>query len=277
MKIRYTPLDEAAEIIAERKSNEEIQCKLGQLTRGYEPGGAFNKLSSDIAGVYAEYVARSTVADIAFAKLAITGKLTPWWATYTKDIFTTVNAKKTDMLRPPLVLPKGQSTRSWIVESSVRQQPYGIGEFPTIYDGLTVSQFWDTLRRPVLSQYELESSAANTIDLSEAYEFWSMNIKGKKSDSYYPAIMGLYASRAVLFVDYDRFESFLPTAEQGYEETARTLGVEPVIVKFNPEKTEMDAIDGSGRLINQRQTDLSWVVAEGIFSLTALIENGDKS
>ncbi len=275
MKIRYTPPDEAAEIILERKTNESLQVQLTNLTGGNEPQGCFAIDYEFPPAVYAEYIARPTVADIAFAKESLAAGLTPWWATYEQDVFTTTNVKKTDMLRPPLSMSKGQDTRSWIVNVQDRQRRNtGIGACPTNINDYTVTEYWQALRRLVLPTVGLGAYLNNVVDLSESYARWSdSGGTDKKSRAYYPAIMGMYTARAVLFVDYDRFPDFLPIATAGYEAATDALGLEPVIVKYNPEQVEARSLDGNGRLIGQRQTDLTRFTTA---QLTCILEEGES-
>ena len=262
MKIRYTPLNEAAEIIQERKNNEEIQDKLIQLIGNSEPGGAYDLNQPEPVAVYAEYVARPTIADVDFARTALIGGLEPWWSTYTQDNFTTTNKKKVDMLRPPLVLPTGQQTRSWIVDAETRgKNNRGIGTYQTMYPALSVEEYWKRLRRLVLPRYVLGNYVENVTDVSQFYSEQANNrgVTGKsKAGAYYPSVMGMYAARAVLFVDFDKYPEFLPTAQAGYESAVQALGVEPVLVQFSSTNT-LPALCNDNRELESRQTDLTFL------------------
>ena len=282
MKIEYTPIDEVAETLLKRRSNKKLQAKFREFVGGVPLSGCFEKDYLIPPAVYAEYIARPTVADIEFAKQATEARLEPWWATYLSDTFTTTNPKKTDMFRPPLALPKGQSTRSWVVNQKDRNvqeslNTRGIGEFPTIYPDLTITQYWQKLREQVLPKYGF-TSIGNVVDMSDVYAEWQGDDPDTKkgSEKYYPKLMGLYACRAALFVDYDRFPSFKPIAEAGYEAATNTLGVEPIIVKYNPENIKYQALGqvldqeldqelgGSKRILDYRQTDLTWMSDEQV-------------
>lgn len=265
--IRYTPLDEVAETIQERRDNEALQAKLAQMLGDDIPAGPFAEDVDGLPAVYAEYLARLTVKDWLFARAALGCGLEPWWVTYERDTFTDVNKKKASMRRPKLAFAKGQQTKAWIVPEAERKGGE-MGATPTVFDEVeTVAEYWRRLRMLVISQNpDLLTVENNVYDISEWYWRQAASVQGiNKAPSYYPKLMGLYASRAVLFRDFGAANPvFRPIAEAGYRAAAEALGVEPVIVKFRPPRT---ALSGEGREISTDQTDLTFLNAEQIASL----------
>ena len=281
MKLRYTPIDEVQGILNERKNNEELQQKLRLITFDIEPGGPYECSDEEASLVFAEYVARPTNRDIDFALRAVKNGLSPTWATYRTDKFTTTNKKKVGMLRPPLAFPNGQNTRQWIVEAQDRQAPnIEIGNVKTRFNSrLTVSEYWQELRKLVLPRWGLDQSIDSVVDLSDAYRRWA-TMNGENGDSiakgYYGAIMGMYAGRTALYADFDSYPEFkTKVAQPAYEAVADITGFEPVIVKpaeVDPNLLEKD----NSRRLDVDQTDLTFLSSPEVSALqkTGCINGG---
>ena len=264
--IRYTPLDETAETVKERQANEALQAKLVESLGNKLPQGPFEAWDQLPSAVLAEYVARPTGRDLMFAQDAIEAGLVPWWLTYKQDRFTTTNAKKVGMLRPPLAMPKGQDTRRWIVPEESRGG--AIGDRPTIYASIdTVSDYWRYLRMSVMPTVGLAAAVDNVLDISAWYRLQAFRSGAADERSlasyYYPAIMGLYATRAALFLDFESYPEFKSSvAVPAFEAAATMLGADPVVVRWQPPK-KLLAQDKS-REINYDQTDLTWLGSEDV-------------
>ncbi len=261
--LKYTPLDEAAETIRERWQDETLQARLATFLGDEIPDGPFESSNS---AIFAEYIARPTGKDLCFAYDAIAAGLVPWWLTYTQDRFVTTNPKKVGMLRPQLAMPKGQNTRSWVVPAGSRSGRIGL--CPTIFEDMpTIVDFWDELRRFIMPRNGLGDRMGNVRDISHWYRNQAFRRGATNEQSlagyYYPAIMGLYATRAVLFSDFDKYPDFKASiAMPAFTAAAEALGVEPVVVQWQSPGT-VPALDGS-REINSDQTDLTWLSDEQV-------------
>lgn len=275
MKLQYTPLDEARDIIKTRQADEDLQERLTTLTYGLEPGQGYS-LGSEPALIYAEYVARPTVRDEVFALTALDANLRPVWATYRADTFTTTNKKKVSMWRPPLALPKGQNTRQWIVDRGEvgSQFSTGIGTVQTKYEGVqTVTDYWQQLRATVFladPNLPLGNYIDSVTDLSDTYREWA-TANGEQGNSiaagYYPAIMGMYATRAALYADFESYQAFKQSvAEPAYIRAAEILGVEPVIVRPEPVGLVQES-RVTGNPVGIDQTDLTFLEPEQVDAL----------
>lgn len=258
-KIIYTPIGEAAEIIAERRADEALQARLESLIGNSPLPDVFTREKS---AILAEYVARPTGTDLSFAEQAAQAGLQPGWLSYTGDIFTNANAKKVDMWRPRLALPKGQDMRSWIVAPAERTAK--IGEAPTVFDNnMNVAKYWAGLRKAEFSRYGISPLEDAVSDATTWYRQQAER-RGEVGSSiaagYYPAVMGVYATKAVLFCDFDKYPDFYPIALEAYTTAADTLGVNPVIVAFDG-STPRESADGR-RLLQASQTDLTWIAPD---------------
>lgn len=259
--IRYTPLDEAAEIIADRRNNEELQQKLAEYLGCLVPAGPFDLALPKPAAILAEHIAQPTARDAGFATTAMANRLAPWWLSYENDQFLSSNQKKVGALRPALALPnKNNLAKEWLVLPPDRPGP--IGSRPTVLNQLpTVSDYWRMMRQVVFPRLGLDNAINSVLDISDWYRVQARRFAESEAQKlavgYYPAILGLYATRAVLFSGGSnpqfRSQVFCPA----FERVATELGVDPVIVKFDA-CGGMDSIDGKRR-IAPNQTDVTFL------------------
>ena len=91
----YTPKEAAIEIIQERKQNLELKERVAAFLGKSLPDDCFD-LQQPI-GFLARYVPRATGEDRIFADEAQDAGLTPYWASYTGDRFTTRNPEKVEL------------------------------------------------------------------------------------------------------------------------------------------------------------------------------------
>ncbi len=260
-EIRYTPLDEAAEVIAERRDNEELQAKLAQFLGGDIPDGPFADDAQEPRAVLAEYIARPTVRDITFAQTALKAEFNPWWLTYEQDFAGDQNIKKVGIISPKFALASNMDlARQWLVPWGQRYGP--LNGCSTIFSELPdVSRYWAAMRKAIMPRYDLGTCIDNVYDISEWYKRQAERSAGESSPKlatrYYPAIMGMYAARAALFMNFEAYGDFKPIAASGFEQAADVLGVDPVVVHWSPPAT-IRSLDGK-RDVRYDQTDATFL------------------
>jgi hypothetical protein len=184
--------------------------------------------------ILANYVARGTREDRLFAGQAEADGLVPYWATYLDDAYTTTNPQKVDTIRPPILWPKSQRTRGWVVKPEDRNGP--IGNLNTIF-AMTSSEYQSSLREIRLAKDERTDLLDNTFDMSEWYRVQAKRFghrEGERLAPYYVAARFALITLCAYYHNYDgtdtRFmrEVFYPN----YYKVKRELGLKPVIVNM---------------------------------------------
>ncbi len=122
--MRYISARDAITQLRLRQEDGDLAARVLELLGGRLPAGFPDDRVP--TAMLARYVPRATGEDLAFATSAAAAGMRPYWASYVSDRFTTRNPEKVDTLRPPVRLPKGQRTRSWIVPPSERNAGVGL-------------------------------------------------------------------------------------------------------------------------------------------------------
>lgn len=260
MSIKYTPPEMVAEIMGNRHADTGLQRRLQDFVGKDLPEGPYSAFEvNTVPAVRAEYLARPTAGDIDFTQTASDLGLDPWTVTYEDDVYTDVNEKKTNMFRPRLALPKDQMVKLKVVDLAKWTKGESIGAIPTKFD-ITLADWWRDLRRYVLERDDLAAMVDRTYDISTWYQRQaSSNQSGEKGQSkaagYYPSLMGLYVGRAALFCDFSAFPSF-GYATAAFDYAAESLGVDPVIVEWQP-AAGYPAAGDEQRLVQECEVDLT--------------------
>lgn len=259
MSIEYTPLEKAAEIIGNRRSDAALQKKLMDLVLKEFREGPFSADYQGLPAVRAEYLARPTAGDLDYIESGQSAGLSPWTATYVADEYAKgTNPKKANMYRPRLILPKGQSAKLKVVNENMRAGEERLGCMPTFF-GISLSEWWLKLRAYKLREEGKSEVVDMVFDLSEWYDGQAKQAgfngsATSKAAYYYPALMGMYAARAVLFCDFDAYPSF-KYASSGFKAAQENFGVNPVIVKWSPYR--LYPAKENGRATEEFSVDLS--------------------
>lgn len=245
MKDIYTPRSAAAELLVDRKSDESLQARAARFLGGCLPSQCFDV---ELVAYLPRYVPSATLEDEVFAEEARLAGLSPYWASYNDDKYTNRNSEKVRTIRPPLLLPKGQRTRQWIVEPGKRAG--GMGNLETVY-GYTSTDYQKGLRQTVFNRMGDAGLVDNTFDMSEWYRMQANRFGyegGNLAPYYYPATMALAATQGVMFDDFDtELGTFGDLAQfrndvvyPAIDQVTEALGVAPIIVKL-PYYKELDA------------------------------------
>ena len=223
------PAEAAYEEAERRLRDNALQEKVATYLGNLWPAG-FSDTSSPQA-IYAPYLAKGSIVEVDYISKAAAVGFEPVVATYQQSEYVTANAALIDCYRAPLMLPKGQQTREWLVSEDQRCGPVGIAE--TKYKGLSIVNYWSGIRDTVLEEKDLEESST-VVDFSEWYDMQAKRFGWdggrSKAPFYYRALLGLYTSgRAVRYaVPPTEFTDrvVLPAAKiaQDY------LGKQPLIV-----------------------------------------------
>ncbi len=239
MKDIYTPPEKALELLENRRQNSQLQSRVAEYLGNLLPTSIFE--GEQPVAFLARYVPRATGEDRLFAEVAQEAGFVPYWASYVSDRFTTRNPEKVETVRPPLLWPKGQKTRGWVVEVDKRQG--GIGELDTIY-GYSSSDYQQGIRQLVFGNDGLDELTDNAFDMGKWYKAQASRfgyIQGNLAPFYYPAAMALATTYGVLYEDFEggpnassgdlakfRNEVVYPSIDK----VQKDLGLRPVIVQL---------------------------------------------
>lgn len=299
MEIRYTPLEQAAEIMGNRRADTRLQARVRDFLGEDVAEGPFSGFEGQAPAVRAEYVARPTLGDLDFMRTAVRAGLQPWTVTKEGERYTSTNEKKANMLRPCIALPKGQVVRQRITEgSSTRPQSFegfAFDAIPTVSGG-SLTDWWGDVRRYVLAREDLAGCMDLTYDISGWYYRQSARSDGSldapsagslysqrenaigasiasmsEAARYYTPLMGLYAGRAALFCDYSQFPTFR-YAEPAFEAAAEALGVDPIIVAWRPQE-EYPRLESPDRLAPEYAVDFSDVAGLTVKNLSEWLQS----
>jgi len=198
--LRYEAADKAFAEAADRVANDNLQERIGELLGGLWPPG-FEEPDNPKA-VFAPYLARGSEMELRALNLARAAGFTAVVATYRDARFVNNNPAAVDCWRAPLLLPKGQQRKLWVVPESERDG--ALGAASTIYEGKNVGEYWQGIRRAILDKNGMVADGIGSADFGDWYDAQAKRLGWrpgmKKSEVYYLASMALYASgRAVLF------------------------------------------------------------------------------
>lgn len=251
MKLEYTQIDQAYEEAGRRLKNKNLQEKASAYLGNIWPRG-FDEAKEPIA-VFAPYLAKGAELEVSFLKMATENGFTPLVATYQSTEYVTANSAIVDCYRAPLILPKNQRTRQWVVPLESRRGQ--LADAATIYEDQLIVDYWLGIRTAVLEQACLDEFSATT-DFSEWYALQSKRFgcpdgARSKSSYYYNALMGLYASgRAVLF-DTPPTSFATDVMSPAVDVAKDALGVEPLVtLELFPEKrdwTDLSFLDETAK------------------------------
>lgn len=258
-ELKYFEPDKAQEVIGNRRVDDKLSARLRDMTGDELPDGPFGELPcGSVPAVRAEYLARPTVGDMDYLKTAREAGFEPWTLTYEMDQYLDSNPKKANMCRPRLALPKGQLVKLRVNPAPKRLNGAPIGMIPTEF-GVNLGDWWLALRRYELSNNGQAGDIDNVSDISQWYSAqaakngWNGRDPSRAS-YYYPSLMGLYATRAVLFCDFDAFPNFTYAADASTR-VEEELGVEPVIVKWRTDSRYPSKADET-RSLDEASVDL---------------------
>lgn len=248
MSLEYTTTAEAYETASARLRDTALQARVATFLGNVWPSG-FESVKNPKA-VYAPYLAKGSQTEVDFLQQIQESAFDSVVATYKNTEYVTANPAAVDCYKPPLLLPKGQNIRQWVVEESERAGALGVAQ--TKYEGVDIVEYWNGLRNVVLEQQSLPVDDT-VVDFGDWYalqakRFGCRDAARSRAAFYYRALMGLYASgRAVLFdtppTAFAR-DVMKPAADIAFSE----LGVTPLLtVELKTEKrewTDLTFLDG---------------------------------
>jgi hypothetical protein len=228
MNMEYQAPEDAWETAGRRLRNPALQERVRQYLGGVWPAG-FEEINTPTA-VFAPYLAKGSETETDFLNKAMNKGFDTAVATYAGTEYVTANPGVVDCYRAPLILPKGQRQRMWVVAEAERAG--AVGRANTMYDDMTIVDYWDGIRNVVLEQNKLPADGA-VVDFGAWYALQAGRFgwtgERAKSPFYYMASMALYASgRAVLF-DTPPTAFATRVMQPAYEAASSELGVEPLI------------------------------------------------
>jgi hypothetical protein len=238
MSLEYKTPEVALELAEGRLRNPALQQKVAAYLGGIWPQG-FELPQSPVA-VYAPYLAKASETEVAFLSQANAVGFATTVATYEGTEYVTANAMVIDCYRAPLIFPKGQRVRRWVVPEESRNGT--VGDAATVYDELSIVNYWRGIRAAVLEENNLPTND-KVVDWSEWYGTQSPRFgwDGERSRAayYYMAAMALYASgRAVLF-DTPPTAFATKIMQPAYDAACNELGVEPIVTnELRPDKRD---------------------------------------
>lgn len=235
----YTPPQVASAILAERQTDERLVEKAKRFLGGNLPSTEL-QIGRKIAFL-ARYVPRATAEDLLFAKVAEDDGFEAYWASYLDDRYTERNPEKVATVRPTLLLPKGQRTRSWVVERA--QRCGGVGRLQTRF-GYSAEAYQQGLREVIFGSRAASNLVMNTFDMGSWYRQQAERFgyeQGNLAPYYYPALMALTTVFGVLYEDFNggpnagngdlaRFTREVVTP--AYDRVRDVLGVTPLVVQM---------------------------------------------
>lgn len=251
MSLEYKVPSEALELAGQRLRDPALQRKVAVYLGNIWPQG-FEDVEKPIA-VYPPYLAKGSETEVDFLRRARTSGYSTAVATYEATEYVTANPVVVDCYRAPLILPKGQRARRWVVAEHERKGT--VGNTPTIYNELSIVNYWRGLRAPVLEEKGLPVDDM-VIDWSGWYAAQAPRFgwSGERSRApyYYMATMALYASgRAVLF-DSPPTAFAVNVMQPAYDAACDQLGVEPLITnELRPGKRDWTDIS----FLDERQVE----------------------
>lgn len=250
----YTPPEAAVAMLEERRQDIAVRSRVLEYLGGILPSSCLAAGNPPVA-ILANYLARGTLEDRVFAKLARKAGFLPYWATYTAERFTTTNPEKVDTIRPPILWGKGQRTRQWIVRPEKRKG--AIGNLQTVF-GCSSSAYQHALRKLVFDSDRRSDLLTRTFDMSAWYEVQAKRFghnDGERLAPYYAvARTALITTFCAYYRHYDRRDSRFMREVIGpsVDKVKKDLGLSPVIVQM-PDLPGMNETDLS--FLNARQAE----------------------
>jgi len=190
------------------------------------------------------HIATCTGEDIAFASMARSIGLVPFWPEYLSDRFTTANKGKVAYVRLKTRLPGGNRYAT-VVDSinTIDKAKQPLGEIVTNRRQADRHLLLPELHYQ-LRQIVFPDLAHNHFDISDwhkhqAVRFGAQGSEQRLAPFYYAATLAVYIGHAVMFEDYHngpnaknlaRFRQ--TTLDPALEIIARHIGLAPLIVKL---------------------------------------------
>lgn len=232
----YTSLDQAVKELKLRRQDPTIVSRVKDLLGGLLPAG----LPTEPPACILRQVASCRYEDVAFAELAESAGLTPFWPTYLADRYTTVNPDKVNYVRVRLKISDSHNAKFKVVcdMGALDHEKPELGQVKTKYqngDGqpLLLPDLHLQMRKIALPDY-----AANFFDVSDWYKAQIL-----RSGQYYTSIFALFICYGVMFEDYHdgpnaaSLQAFVKRrVEPAFNFVSQEIGLRPLLVKFPWEK-----------------------------------------
>jgi len=228
----YTPLNKAIKELKLRRQDESIINRTNEFLGGILPKG----FPDEPPACLLRQVASCRYEDLAFARLAESAGLTPFWPTYLDDSYISINPDKVNYIRMKIKVSENHNHKLKAVRdmNKLDHEKPEMGKLETKYlsdDGTPVllPDLHLEMRRAVFPQY-----ATNVFDNSAWYKSQRL-----KWSHYYNSIFALFVCHGVMFEDYHDGPNASSLAkftkrvvEPAFDLVCREIGLEPLMVQF---------------------------------------------
>jgi hypothetical protein len=228
----YTSLAQALKELKLRQQDSTIAKRVRDFLGGFLPKG----LPSKPPACLLRQLASCRYEDIAFARLAETAGLTPFWPTYLSDCYTTFNPDKVNYVRIRIKISDSHNWKFKVINDwdGLDKKKPELGKVQTKYlddsgQPLLLTDIHLQMRKIVFPHYAL-----NSFDHSEWYKTQKL-----RSGHYYSSIFALFVCHGIMFEDYHNgpnassLQKFVSRIVQpAFDLVEREIGLTPLMVNF---------------------------------------------